>query len=274
MRAILAAAAAALACAFVLACSTEVTYRLGDDVPTFGGEVIEVTITYDADSKDIVFPDDPEHNGTCVKVTFVDGDGGEISSAETEIGGDPVPVPPGAEGVVCSPCDPPTAPKSDKARRADAVGQLVAARRHSFLAVPIETGDGFMRYVEYDVLAPDAQTAHAVGLAFLRAGTSAPPDLRVTTHGFHETRVLGDGSALLSLVTQDAPQAMRLTIDEVQVASLTSSGVSTRTENGWWRTDVVLPDSYVEVPGTTTVDFEIRTALRAITGAAAITTSL
>jgi hypothetical protein len=273
MRAILAAAAATLAFTFVLACSTEVTYRLGDDVPIFGGEVIEVTITYDADAQTVVFPDDPEHSGLCVKVTFLDGDGSEISSAETEIGGDPVPVPPGAEEVLCSPCDPPPAPKR-KVQRANGIEQLVAARRYGFLAVPVETGDGFMRYVEYDVLAPDAQTAHAVGLAFLRAGTSAPPDLRVTTYGFHETRVLGDGNAILSRVTQDAPQSLRLTLDGVQVASLTSSGVSTRTENGWWRTDVVLSGSYVGAQGTTAVDFEIGTALRAITGAATITTSL
>jgi DNA mismatch repair protein MutL len=44
------------------------------------------------------------------------------------------------------------------------------------------------------------------------------------------------------------------------VASLTSSGVSTRTENGWWRTDVVLSGSYVGAQGTTAVDFEIGAA--------------
>lgn len=278
MRSVLAAALAATLALALAACEASGSIRVPEDVPYIGGSTVSVTFKIDEDAGTLEIPEQPGGlpTGTCVKVTFLDDAGNPLSSSEVEVGGDPVPVPEGTEGIGLSPCDPPvpTDPKKDKARR-HSLSQLVASSlTFGYRLLPYDVRDGHMRYCDYLVTAAGRNRADAVSAAFTRDLTSAPPPAGLTTYGFSETQTLPNGDVAMTLVTQEPPRALRFDVDGQRVVELTSPGVTVALEGGWWKTRFTLPSALVAFPGTTVVEYTVELDSRDVGASIALTTGL
>ena len=213
----------------------------------------EIEFKVNPPEKEAELPANPPKlpEGTCVKVTFMDGSGNPIGSLETTAGSGPFPFPEGAEGAEVGPCDEDEGkdPK-DKVETAggSSSGGIGSGDRrpgYDFWYIPLDPLDGEAVFVSYTVQASSLDEARLRSRQFTRHLFSAPAPRGLDTRTAYESILLPDGSVQLTLFSESAPQSLEVSWNGQFVADLSGAVVEHR--NGWFRSLVVVPASLVEV---------------------------
>ncbi len=231
--------AVALSMAALVACSL----KLRGETPAG-----KVELDIDVDRRTAVLsPDDANPPGTCVKLTWLDGNGNPIGSAEVTAGGPPVDVPPGTEDVSVGPCDPPQDPKKKKKRRAGSPS-LVAQQVEVFpyRQIPIEFSDSRGRWVEFTVEAPNREQADEIAQEFRSGMFQEPCPPQVTPYAIADVERLSDGSVRYSILSTASPVSLDFRWNGEPLFTLADASVAVA--NGWYATTVHVPADLVETP--------------------------
>jgi hypothetical protein len=247
---LLSALAALIGFLLVIACEATMKVQGSENTPIIGDAFVDFTIkagppaTIEANPTDTVAP------GTCLKLTFVDAKGNVIGSAEATTGGDPVPVPPGAEDVVVSPCDPKPDPdkKSDKAKRPGIFGREELAGGGAlffYRSMPLNALDGSARFVDFTVRARDHFLADVIAFDFLAGGVFKAKPSEVETYGFVHAEATGSGQVCFVLASSSKPTGLVFDWNGRQIATLKDA--HRFRSAGWYLSAVHVPGSMVDV---------------------------
>jgi hypothetical protein len=212
----------------------------------------ETTVTLEVDKPICTLPATPENPpaGSCVKLSFFDEDGNVIGEAEATVGGTGVAAPSGTDSIVANQCDPPPpepepAAKPGKKKKVTGAGpQLLAAQRHGYHLIPYAIEDGVGRYASYEVEAHSKAQADQISAEFVQGMLVEAPPTNVTPYAVVRTKLMPDGSVMVSMFTDDAPQSLSFRWNDGPALALGDASVVSN--EAWHVTSVSIPASHVD----------------------------
>lgn len=252
---IITGALALSALAALFACSARV--NVGSNMPFFGGTEVAVDIDPRSEPPTVAVESTDEGGtlapGTCVRFTWLDAAGNPVGSTDVEAGGDPAPIPEGAESATAGPCDPPEEEEPKPRKRRANIDRFVASELplevFPFRFFPLDFAQGVpVRYVDYGVKAWSLEEARCISESFVRTLFSASPPAQVETRSASEVTLLADGRVRVTMFSVEAPESLVFRWNGQTLFDLDDALVVAM--DGWYATTVHVPEKLVDASST------------------------